>query len=242
MSVQFFSGSSRHGGRIKLPMSYRRTAKWLPQIGDIFPDFTTRSTKGKIDFHEWAEGSWVVLFSHPAAFTPVCTTEIAGFALAEPDFQQRNTKLISMSRSALHVQKHWLKDIESLFGIQVGFPMLEDETGHFSKTFGMIHPHENDQHSIRKTFIIDPALKVRMIMEYPLFVGRGTDEILRVIDALQVQDEFSVGVGGDWQKGSQCLALPGSMQALSEAGHKLTSYRYYLTTVDLNTEPPEDEG
>lgn len=235
MNMQFFTGRGRHGETVQLPRAYMQHVKWVPRIGDIFPNFSAHSTHGPLEFHRWAEGSWVMLFSHPAAFTSVCTTEIAGFALAQDEFAARGVRLMALSRDTTETHRRWVEDIERMFEIEVPFPLIEDETGYLSSAFSMIHPNEGGHHAVRKSIIIDPALRVRMIFEYPYFVGRSTDETLRVIDALQTQDRHGVATGGDWHRGEDCLLPPhvGDARARFLYGERWTKFCDYLRTVSV---------
>jgi len=187
----------------KVPYRYSREVRWLPQIGDVVPDFNVDSTKGPISFHKFAEGNWVFLFSHPAAFTPVCTTEIASFATFAKDFEARGVKLLGISKSTIADQIRWHADIETIYDMHVTFPMIADEAGMLINLFGMLHNKQSPEWSIRKSIIIGPDLKIRMIFEYPILIGRSSDEMLRVIDALQTADTYNVATSADWRKGCQ---------------------------------------
>lgn len=216
-----------------VPFSYSRTVRWLPQIGDVVPQFRAETTQGPIAFHDWAEGSWVFLFSHPAPFTPVCTTELASFAAARAEFEDRGVKLLGLSGAGLEDQAHWHAAIEQLYGLEVAIPMASDGTGLLADLFGMIHPEQSRDCTIRKSFIIGPDLKVRMIFEYPAQIGRSTEEVLRCIDALQTAERFEVAVGADWRKGDECLRLPDA-EILPRAGRSPSGQHIcsYLRTVE----------
>ena len=218
---------------VDVPRSYTRKVRWLPQIGDIFPNFRAETTMGPISFHPWAEGNWVMLFSHPAAFTPVCTTEIAAYATFESDFARRGVKILGMSQCSVETQRAWHEDIRDIFKVEIRFPMIADQIGDLSEIFGMFHPKAAAEYSIRKSFIVDPSLRIRMIFEYPTMVGRGTEEILRVIDALQTVDTYQMGTPADWERGDDCL-LPSGMtdqQTTASYGTGWRKLRPYLKMI-----------
>lgn len=229
MGIGSMLGFSAAGRSVRLPSGYRKTVNWVPRIGDVFPDFVANSTRGRFSFHDWAEGKWSFLFSHPGAFTPVCSTEIASFANAQEDFESRNVQVMGLSGNEVETQLAWHADIERIFNVKVEFPVVEDLGGELATTFGMIHAHETDAYPIRKSFVIDPALKVRLIFEYPVLMGRSSTETLRVIDALQVIDRHGVATPCDWVPGNKVI-LPFGMsdaEATSLYGSnwsKLSSY------------------
>lgn len=228
-----FSKKPDTHARVEVPSGYKSTTPWHPKIGDIFPNFWARTTQGPISFHAWGEGSWVFLFSHPAAFTPVCTTEIADFNAVQDDFAARGVKVIGISHDDCATISAWLEDIGDVFDLDVTIPMIEDPHGLLAKTFGMVHPKEHPEWSIRKSFIIDPSLRLRMIFEYPIWIGRSTIETLRVIDAMQVKDRYNVGTPADWEPGDPCL-LPfdrTETQLDHAYGPMRTKLRSYLQTV-----------
>lgn len=235
MNVQLFTGQGRNGATVRLPHEYRRNVKWLPQIGDIFPDFKTPTTQGPLRFYDWAEGHWSVLFSHPAACTPVCTTELAALCDALPDFEARNTRLLGVTSSPLSDQALWHREIEEMFGVEVGFPCIDDTCGYLGRLFGMIHPKEATAFPVRKNYVLDPSMRIRMIMEYPLYIGRSTDELLRVIDALQAHDRHEVAVPADWKRGDM-LVLPAPQtdaECLRRYGACPERLSPYLHTIDI---------
>lgn len=235
MGMQFFSGRGRNGETVQLPLAYRKKVKWLPQIGDIFPDFETETTDGRLRFHDWAEGGWSVLFSHPGAFTPICSTELAGFASAQQEFDERGVKLLAVSRDDVARLRDWRADVESIFDVSIDFPSASDPSGILADAFGMIHPKQSADCAIRKSFIVDPELKLRMIFEYPRAVGRSTDEILRVIDALQAFDRYGLGAPADWQPGDDMLVPPcrSVEDSRREFGDRLCEVRSYLNVVSV---------
>jgi len=205
MSIQFFSFGANESNRLYMPSNYRKSVAWLPQIGDIFPDFTAETTKGDMRFFDWAEGGWSYLFSHPAALTPVCTSEVVALCAAREDFQAQGVNLLGFSGSSMEEQTRWHADIENVFDLTVNFPFVIDHDCRMARSFGMMHRNVSDYWPIRKSFILDPQMRVRMIFEYPLYIGRGTDEILRVIDALQKQDSSGLGIPADWVRGEDLL-------------------------------------
>lgn len=236
MGIGSMLGFPVRGGRFRPPLGYRRTVAWLPCIGDIFPDFIANSTTGRISFHGWAEGKWTFFFSHPAAFTPVCSTEIACFANAQEDFDARNVQVLGLSGNPVETQLAWHSDIERMFDVKVEFPVIEDIAGELATGFGMIHANEAEVCPIRKSFIIDPALKVRMIFEYPIRVGRSSAETLRVIDALQIIDRHEVATPSDWMPGKKVI-LPYGMsdeEATATYGSDWQKLSDYLKFVRLD--------
>ena len=205
MSIQFFTPRGPRNELIKLPSALRKTVRWLPQIGDIFPDFTVETTQGDLKFWEWAEGSWVHLFSHPAANTPVCTTEMASIASLADEWEAANVKHLAFSGSTLDEQYAWHADIKRLFGLEIGFPCAHDHGLQLSRLFGMMHDKSDAARPIRKSFLIDPAMRVGMLFEYPTFVGRSIEEMLRVVKALQLRSETGAATPADWQGGDMVI-------------------------------------
>lgn len=178
------------------------------RLGDIAPDFTQDSTHGVINFHEWLGDSWGVLFSHPADFTPVCTTELGLTAKLKPEFESRNVKAIALSVDPVDSHNRWVGDIEETQGSVVGFPIIADEDRQVSTLYDMIHPEANATLTVRSLFVIDPSKKVRLIITYPASTGRNFDEVLRVIDSLQLTDNHSVATPGNWNSGDDVVILP----------------------------------
>ncbi|MBJ7309088.1 peroxiredoxin [Rugamonas sp. CCM 8940] len=175
------------------------------RLGDTAPDFEQDSTIGKIHFHEWAGNSWVVLFSHPADFTPVCTTELGLTAKLKPEFDKRNVKAIALSVDPAQAHLEWIKDIEATQNTVVGFPIIADADRRVSELYDMIHPELSATATVRSLFIIDPNKKVRLTITYPMSTGRNFDEILRVIDALQLTDGYTVATPGNWRDGDDVI-------------------------------------
>ena len=178
------------------------------RLGDIAPDFTQESTEGTIRFHEWLGNHWGVLFSHPKDFTPVCTIELGAVAKLKGEFDQRNVKVIALSVDPVPSHSKWIKDIDETQNSRMNFPILADADRKVSDLYDMIHPNANDTLTVRSVFIIDPKKKIRLILTYPASTGRNFAEILRVIDSLQLTDNYSVATPADWQQGGDCVIVP----------------------------------
>nr|WP_298379583.1 peroxiredoxin [uncultured Halomonas sp.] len=177
-------------------------------LGDTAPDFTQDSTEGSIEFHQWAGDSWVVLFSHPADFTPVCTTELGEVSRLKPEFDKRNVKAIGLSVDPLDDHKAWAGDIQETQGCALNFPLLADQDRKVSDLYDMIHPNADSTLTVRSVFIIDPNKKVRLTITYPASTGRNFTEILRVIDSLQLTDGYKVATPVNWTNGDDCIIVP----------------------------------
>ena len=178
------------------------------RLGDEAPNFSAETTEGKIDFHDWKSGKWAVLFSHPADYTPVCTTELGRTAELNSQFEERGAKTIAISVDPIEDHKGWAKDIGDVGGTDLNFPIIADPDRKVSELYDMIHPGEGDTSTVRSVFIIDPNNKVRLTLTYPKSVGRNFDEILRVIDALQVTDKNPVSTPVDWKPGEKVIVAP----------------------------------
>jgi alkyl hydroperoxide reductase subunit AhpC len=178
------------------------------RIGDVAPDFTQESTEGPISFHEWGKGKWVVLFSHPKDYTPVCTTELGEVARLKPEFEKRNVKTIGLSVDPLESHKGWASDIKETQGTALNFPLLADSDRKVAGLYDMIHPNANDTFTVRSVYIIDPSQKVRLIITYPASTGRNFEEILRVIDSLQLTDKHKVATPVNWKQGNDVIISP----------------------------------
>ncbi|MBL7249117.1 peroxiredoxin [Alloalcanivorax sp. C16-2] len=178
------------------------------QLGDTAPDFKQDSTEGPISFHDWAGDSWVVLFSHPKDFTPVCTTELGEVARLKPEFDKRNVKTIGLSVDPLDDHNAWCGDIEETQGSALNFPLLADADRTVSNLYGMIHPNADNTLTVRSVFIIDPNKKIRLTITYPASTGRNFDEILRVIDSLQLTDGYKVATPVNWTEGKDVIIVP----------------------------------
>jgi alkyl hydroperoxide reductase subunit AhpC len=177
-------------------------------LGDTAPDFTADTTDGEIEFHDWKDGSWAVLFSHPADFTPVCTTELGRTAALKDEFAARNTKAIAVSVDPIESHRGWAPDIEEVGGTALNFPIIADPDRAVAELYDMIHPGEGDTSTVRSVFIVDPANKVRLSLTYPKSVGRNFSEIVRVIDALQATDANPVATPADWNPGERVIVSP----------------------------------
>jgi alkyl hydroperoxide reductase subunit AhpC len=177
-------------------------------LGDVAPDFEQDSSVGRIQFHSWVGQNWVVLFSHPADFTPVCTTELGLTAKLKGEFAKRGVKVIALSVDPVESHHKWIEDINSSQRTTVDFPILADADRKISELYDLIHPNASTTATVRSLFIIDPGKKVRLIITYPASTGRNFDEILRVIDSLQLTDNHSVATPGNWQHGDDVVIVP----------------------------------
>ncbi|CAN90327.1 peroxiredoxin [Sorangium sp. So ce281] len=178
------------------------------QLGSIAPDFEQESTHGTIRFHEWAGSSWVILFSHPKDFTPVCTTELGAVANLKAEFDKRGVKPIALSVDDVDSHKRWSVDIEETQRTKLNYPILADVDRKVSGLYGMIHPQASDTLTVRSVFVIDPNKKVRATFTYPASTGRNFDEILRLIDSLQLTDSHSVATPANWKDGDEVVIVP----------------------------------
>ncbi|WP_299215361.1 peroxiredoxin [uncultured Aquimarina sp.] len=180
----------------------------MPRIGDDAPDFEAVTTHGKLRFSEFAEGKWVILFSHPADFTPVCTTELSGFAERSKEFENLNTKLIGLSIDSIHSHLAWVNNVLEKTKVYLDFPIIADIDMKVAKLYGMLQPNESETAAVRAVFFIDPYQKIRLIMYYPLNVGRNMDEILRALEALQISDKHKVALPLNWRRGDKVIVPP----------------------------------
>ena len=178
------------------------------RLGDTAPDFNADTTEGEINFHEWLGDGWGMLMSHPADFTPVCTTELGAVGGLGERFAKRNVKAIVVSVDSVEDHKAWSKDIEETQGNAVNFPIIGDADRKVAQLYDMIHPGEGDTSTVRSVFIIDPNKKIRMTLTYPKSAGRNFDEILRVIDSLQLTDNYKVTTPANWQDGDDVIVSP----------------------------------
>ena len=210
------------------------------RLGDVAPDFEQDSSIGPLKFHEWAGNSWVVLFSHPADFTPVCTTELGLTAKLKPEFDKRNVKAIALSVDAAESHKSWIKDIEETQNTVVGFPIIADVDKKVSVLYDMIHPGEGDTSTVRSVFIVDPEDKLRLILTYPKSVGRNFDEIVRVIDALQATDANPIATPADWKPGDRVIVAMGmSTEDAKEKFENVEEFKPYLRYADASKQLSE---
>lgn len=178
------------------------------RLGDIAPDFEQESSLGTIKFHDWLGNSWGVLFSHPADYTPVCTTELGLTSKLKGEFEKRNVKVIALSVDGVESHKGWINDINETQSTVVGFPIIADADRKVSQLYDMIHPNANETLTVRSLFVIDPNKKVRLTITYPASTGRNFDEVLRVIDSLQLTDNYKVATPGNWKDGDDVVIVP----------------------------------
>ena len=189
----------------------------MPRIGDTAPDFEAVTTTGNIKLSDYAKDKWIVMFSHPADFTPVCTTEMSGFAKRKEEFNALNTELIGLSIDSIHSHLAWVNNVREKTGVYMDFPIIADIDMKVSKLYGMLQPNESETAAVRAVFFIDPSKKIRLIMYYPLNVGRNMDEILRSLQALQASDEHKVAMPLDWRPGDKVIVPPPkTLQAMDE--------------------------
>jgi len=189
----------------------------MPRIGDEAPDFKAKTTKGDIQMADFAKEKWIVMFSHPADFTPVCTTEMSGFATRKAEFDALNTELLGLSIDSIHAHLGWVANVKEKTGVYFDFPIIADIDMKVSKLYGMLQPNESETAAVRAVFFIDPKKKIRLIMYYPLNVGRNMDEILRSLEALQTSDKHGVAMPLDWKKGDKVIVPPPKNLAEMEA-------------------------
>jgi alkyl hydroperoxide reductase subunit AhpC len=178
------------------------------RLGDEAPNFTAETTEGPIEFHDWKDGSWAVLFSHPKDFTPVCTTELGRVAELKPDFEARNTKVIGLSVDPIASHEGWADDIAEVTGHKLNFPLIDDSSREVSDLYDMIHPNAAETVTVRNVFIIGPDNKVKLTLVYPQSTGRNFEELLRVIDSLQLTANYSVSTPADWKQGQDVIIIP----------------------------------
>ena len=178
------------------------------RLGDIAPDFSADTTQGPINFHEWINNSWVLLFSHPADFTPVCTTELGKTALLAGDFAKRGVKAIAISVDDLDSHNQWVPDIEEVNNVKVNFPIIADPEKKVALLYDMIHPNASEKATVRSVFIIGPDKKIKLTLTYPASTGRNFTEILRVIDSLQLTANYQVATPADWNNGEDVIITP----------------------------------
>ncbi len=199
-------------------------------LGDIAPDFSADTTQGPINFHEWIKDSWVLLFSHPADFTPVCTTELGKTALLAGDFAKRGVKAIAISVDDLDSHNQWVPDIEEVNNVKVNFPIIADPEKKVALLYDMIHPNASEKATVRSVFIIGPDKKIKLTLTYPASTGRNFTEILRVIDSLQLTANYQVATPADWKNGEDVIITPAvsNEDALVKFPKGFTSIKPYL--------------
>ncbi|WP_434415235.1 peroxiredoxin [Nannocystis pusilla] len=180
----------------------------IPRIGEVAPDFVAETTQGVIKFSEWQGGKWVVLFSHPADFTPVCTTELAEFARKNDEFAKRDAKLIGLSIDSIHSHMAWLQNIKERLGVEIPYPLIADIDMKVAQKFGMLHPEASSTATVRAVFFINPDRKVQALVYYPLTNGRNIDEVIRLLDSLQTSAKHSVATPANWRPGDKVIIPP----------------------------------
>jgi peroxiredoxin (alkyl hydroperoxide reductase subunit C) len=219
---------------VNAPRTRAEKPTWRPQIHESFPDFTSQTTKGPLSFSRWSHGHWVILLSHPAAFTPVCTSEIAAVAARSSDFAERGTKLLALTGSSLDHLQDWSSEIEERHDVEINFPHVSDSCGIIAKACGLLkhEPLLGGEYCARRTFIIDPHGTIRMIFDYPVAVGRAVDEMLRVLDALILTDKLGALTPSDWRIGESMMMIDGTTRRDISAAtaHSPTKLGAYFRT------------
>jgi len=208
------------------------------RLGDTAPNFTANTTEGIIDFHQWLGNSWGVLFSHPADFTPVCTTELGAVAKIKAEFQKRNVKVMAVSVDPLDSHRGWIKDINETQACTMNFPIVADENRRVASAYDMIHPNVDDKATVRSVFIIGPDKKIKLTLTYPASTGRNFTEILRVIDSLQLTAIHKVATPADWRRGEDCIVSPSvsdsdARQLFPKGVRQVKPYLRYTPQPDL---------
>jgi peroxiredoxin 2/4 len=216
----------------------------LPRIGDPAPDFSAVTTQHTdFNFSKWQEQNWIVLFSHPADFTPVCTTELIAFARQHDLFRQRKVKLIGLSVDSIHSHLAWVRNIQEKMNVSIPFPMIADADMKIAKLYGMIHPNASSTATVRAVFIIDPKRVIRALVYYPLNAGRNVDEILRLVTALQTTQRFACATPANWQEGDKVVVpAPKTLQEVEEtmAQSEYDHQDFYLALKDISKPPAAD--
>jgi alkyl hydroperoxide reductase subunit AhpC len=205
------------------------------RLGDEAPNFTAETTDGTINFHEWKGNSWAVLFSHPADFTPVCTTELGRVASLKGEFEKRNTKVIGLSVDPMGSHREWLPDIEDVTGNKVNFPLIADHDRQVSSLYDMIHPSADSTMTVRSVFVVGPDNSLKLTLTYPASTGRNFDELLRVIDSLQLTSEHAVATPADWKDGQDVIIGTGVSDA--EAEKKFPGYEALKPYLRVTPQP-----
>jgi alkyl hydroperoxide reductase subunit AhpC len=202
------------------------------RLGDIAPDFTAQTTEGPINFHEWLGNSWGMIFSHPADFTPVCTTELGRTASLKDEFEKRGVKVIAVSVDPLDSHAEWIKDINETQNTTVNFPLIADADRKVAELYDMIHPNASEKTTVRSVFIIGPDKKIKLTLTYPASTGRNFNELLRVIDSLQLTANYQVATPADWQEGEDVIVVPAvnTEAAVEKFPKGVTIVKPYLRT------------
>lgn len=207
------------------------------RLGDTAPDFEQQSSEGKIHFYEYLGDSWGVLFSHPADFTPVCTTELGLTAKLKDEFAKRNVKVLALSVDDVDSHGKWIEDINDTQGTRVNFPILADSDQKVSELYDMIHPNADNSATVRSVFVIDPAKKVRLTLTYPASTGRNFNELLRVIDSLQLTEHHKVATPGNWESGDDVVIVPALQDEEEIARRFPDGYRAVRPYLRLTKDP-----
>jgi peroxiredoxin (alkyl hydroperoxide reductase subunit C) len=208
----------------------------IPRIGDKAPDFTAVTTHGELSFAKWRGDNWVVMFSHPADFTPVCSTELAEFARRNDEFAKRHAKLIGLSIDSIHSHLAWRENLKQILKVELPFPLIADLDTKVAQKYGMIHPGESSTVTVRAVFLIDPKGTVRALVYYPLNVGRSVDEVMRLLTALQTADEASCALPVNWKPGDKVVVPPPkTVDEVAERGRhaEYERFDFYLNKKDL---------
>ena len=200
------------------------------RLGDEAPNFQAETTEGDINFHDWIGDGWAILFSHPADYTPVCTTELGYTAKLKPEFEKRGVKIIAISVDSLEDHRGWINDINETQNTTVNFPIIADPDRAVAIAYDMIHPNAAEKFTVRSVFVIDPNKKIRLTITYPPATGRNFDEILRVVDALQLTDNHAVATPVNWKDGEDCIVVPtlSDEDAMAKFPKGFTTIKPYL--------------
>jgi thioredoxin-dependent peroxiredoxin len=202
------------------------------RLGDEAPNFTATTTEGDINFHDWMGDKWAILFSHPADYTPVCTTELGTAAKLKGEFDKRNVKMIAVSVDPIESHQGWIKDINETQSTTMNFPIIADPDRNVSTLYDMIHPNASATATVRSVFVIGPDKKVKLTLTYPASTGRNFNELLRVVDSLQLTSKFSVATPANWKNGEDCIIVPAitNEQAAEKFPKGFTQIKPYLRT------------
>ena len=206
------------------------------QLGDEAPDFTAETTEGTITLHDYLGDGWGILFSHPADFTPVCTTELGSVAKLKGEFEKRNTKVLAVSVDPVESHHDWSRDIQDVTGASPNYPIIADPDRKVADLYGMIHPNANDTQTVRSVFVIGPDKKIKLTLTYPASTGRNFDEILRVLDSLQLTSKHQVATPADWKQGEDVIiTLAVSDEDAQQRFPGYTAHKPYLRTTPQPT-------
>src|SRR4051812_41102429 len=209
------------------------------RLGDVAPDFSATTTEGQIEFHKWLGNSWGVLFSHPADYTPVCTTELGAVAKLKAEFEKRNVKVIAVSVDPLNSHQGWIKDIDETQACTMNFPIIADPDRKVATAYDMIHPAADDKATVRSVFIIAPDKKIKLTLTYPASTGRNFNELLRVIDSLQLTSKYSVATPANWKNGDDCII---TLAVTNEEADKKFPKGYKIVKPYLRLTPQPSES